>query len=513
MKKIIIIAFIASSAFVSQAYAITFDELIDLFVSAGVILPEKEAQARQIIGSIGNQSLSQQCIFGTQLIASSENIVAYQIDSVPFGGACTSEVRVCTDGILSGSYQYNSCSVEPGVAPSIITQPESIVVTVGQSPVFSVVADGENLTYRWQKFENGTWTNLPLAYGRQFGIGNIQPSHAGQYRVVVSNPIGSVISTSITIAVREDKVINGNFSQLSGQPLSVISTGSFVETGATSWGGGPGFGANAVYEIVQTAPPGSTGNTLRISWNVAPSAAWGGEGQHSPAYRFTFLENHGIRDARIFSGKNVEVTFKARVQSGTINIVPIIWHSYDAVTPGIVGVKGVGYEIFESAGSENTVKIAQGDPHPAALAQLTQEWKTFTQIITIPDISDKTLVGAHYTGIGFDFDKRYGPVVEIADVAAYVLSDADFPVGIAIQPVSVVVPVGAAPILSVTATGSNPQYRWQKFENGTWTNLPLAYGRQFGIGNIQPSHAGQYRVRVHNATSEIFSNVVSITVN
>lgn len=43
-------------------------------------------------------------------------IDAYPNSSVPFGNACISETRVCSNGVLSGSYQFDSCSVGSPVA-------------------------------------------------------------------------------------------------------------------------------------------------------------------------------------------------------------------------------------------------------------------------------------------------------------------------------------------------------------------------------------------------------------
>lgn len=45
---------------------------------------------------------------------------AYSAASVPFGNTCTSQTRTCTNGTLSGSYTFGTCSV---AAPSVCTLP------------------------------------------------------------------------------------------------------------------------------------------------------------------------------------------------------------------------------------------------------------------------------------------------------------------------------------------------------------------------------------------------------
>ena len=49
------------------------------------------------------------CLFNGRTIASGESVAAYLKSSVPFGQACTQEARTCSNGTLSGSYNYASC--------------------------------------------------------------------------------------------------------------------------------------------------------------------------------------------------------------------------------------------------------------------------------------------------------------------------------------------------------------------------------------------------------------------
>ena len=51
--------------------------------------------------------------FGT--VNHGSSVTAYQTSSVPYGNTCASvsQTRTCTNGSLSGSYGYDSCSVDP----------------------------------------------------------------------------------------------------------------------------------------------------------------------------------------------------------------------------------------------------------------------------------------------------------------------------------------------------------------------------------------------------------------
>lgn len=56
-------------------------------------------------------SLKAVCRFNGKNIAEGESVAAYQNSSVPFGSSCQSENRTCHAGALSGSYQYADCAV------------------------------------------------------------------------------------------------------------------------------------------------------------------------------------------------------------------------------------------------------------------------------------------------------------------------------------------------------------------------------------------------------------------
>ncbi len=82
--------------------------------------------------------------------------------------------------------------------PGIITQPQNSSVSPGQSVTLSVEATGfQPLSYQWRKNSN----NVPNQTNATFVINNAQASDAGFYSVIVSNPHGSVTSTSVTVSV------------------------------------------------------------------------------------------------------------------------------------------------------------------------------------------------------------------------------------------------------------------------------------------------------------------------
>jgi hypothetical protein len=99
----------------------------------------------------------------------------------------------------NNSYSYNSDYAELSVLhyPSIITQPESVITPAGSSVYFSVSAGGSpELIYKWYKNNS-----LTTAYTSAYYIVNANLEEVGDYFVVVSNLVGSVTSTTVSLSV------------------------------------------------------------------------------------------------------------------------------------------------------------------------------------------------------------------------------------------------------------------------------------------------------------------------
>ena len=105
-----------------------------------------------------------------------------------------------------------------GQSPSIVTQPQSQTVFVGQSATFSVVANSRPgpLTYRW-RFNGG---DISGANGPTLTINAVTPSQAGNYSVVVFNEAGSVGSAIATLTVRQPPLITSQPAQQFVKPGS-----------------------------------------------------------------------------------------------------------------------------------------------------------------------------------------------------------------------------------------------------------------------------------------------------
>ena len=87
------------------------------------------------------------------------------------------------------------------IPPTITSQPTgSFSVADGGTANFSVDATGDGLNYQWQKQDaNGTWVNIDGATSANYQILNVSASHAGLYRVAITNSNGTSYSDISTL--------------------------------------------------------------------------------------------------------------------------------------------------------------------------------------------------------------------------------------------------------------------------------------------------------------------------
>lgn len=95
------------------------------------------------------------CQFNGQTVAHGANVTAFQNSTVPFGATCVSHARTCTNGALSGNYNYGSCEV--GAAASCLFNGQTVAhgqrVTAFQS---ASVAYGATCTSQERVCSNGS---------------------------------------------------------------------------------------------------------------------------------------------------------------------------------------------------------------------------------------------------------------------------------------------------------------------------------------------------------------------
>ena len=136
--------------------------------------------------------------------------------------------------ITSSAATLTVQTVQPPVtqAPSITTQPTGQVLTLGQRAVFAVaVSGGAPLSYRWERDGSA----LQGADGAVLVINAVGTADAGNYRVTVSNAVGSASSNAAGLVVLPPP----GAPTITGQPASTTALAGNTATFRTDVGGSP----------------------------------------------------------------------------------------------------------------------------------------------------------------------------------------------------------------------------------------------------------------------------------
>jgi hypothetical protein len=121
--------------------------------------------------------------------------------------------------------------VQPPPQPPVITvQPQPQIVDLGGTATFSVVATGDGpLSYQWHNWSYDTATRIPGATSSTLTLDNVQLVDASEFRVVVTNPAGSVSSTEVPL------IVQGTPSVLAGPILNPANGHSYYLLEASAW--------------------------------------------------------------------------------------------------------------------------------------------------------------------------------------------------------------------------------------------------------------------------------------
>ena len=126
--------------------------------------------------------------------------------TVPDGKTLTNDgtITVESGGKLEGTTTGNGTLK---IAPTITTQPQDVEVKENETATFAVKVTGTDpLSYQWQQStDNGnSWTNIDSATSGTYTIGKTTMDMSGtQYRCVVSNSAGSIISDAVSLTVNK----------------------------------------------------------------------------------------------------------------------------------------------------------------------------------------------------------------------------------------------------------------------------------------------------------------------
>ncbi|MBI5456736.1 hypothetical protein HY969_03255 [Candidatus Kaiserbacteria bacterium] len=214
------------------------------------------------------------CSFNGSTVNHGSSVTAYQAATVPYGQSCASQSqsRSCSNGTLSGTYQYESCTVDnPAPTCSIAVAPTTIT-------------SGESSTLTWSSSNATTCTGTNFSTGgATSGSTSVSPSSSTNYSASCTGTGGTTACTdtssggggdttaTLSVACTESWACTGSPSNTITHTLANCSTET-VDTCVT-----PEFcttgSATCLYNAVSGSISASprlvrSGATTQVSWST-----------------------------------------------------------------------------------------------------------------------------------------------------------------------------------------------------------------------------------------------------
>ena len=345
--------------------------------------------------------------------------------------------------------------------PSITGQPASQKVLVGATVTFTVTASGTApLSYQWQ--HNGidifgeTSTNLTIL--------SVNTTSAGTYKVVVSNPVGSVTSVGATLTV------NLIPPSITFQPAS------------------------------QTVAAGSDVSFLVGAYASTPwTVQWQHSGTNLPGATAVVLQLTGVTTNQAGPYRAI-VTNAAGTATSDVAMLTV---TQAVVMPPAITQQPLSQTVTAGNGATFSVLVSGTIP-------FSYQWRKNGNNISGAAASSYSIASAQAGDAG-----SYTVVVTnsagavTSNPATLTVNPLLLGPSIVQQPTDRSVPIGGSVSFAVAATGTAPlTYQWRR--NGI--NIPGAITNTYSIGYVQTNHAGSYTVLVTNSIASVTSNPAFLTV-
>ncbi len=450
----------------------------------------------------------------------------YNIASIASGNAGSYDVVVTGP---CGSVTSSAGILTVDTAPTITTQPTAQITCVGSSATFSVIANGTNPTYQWQK----AGSPIPGATSATYTIANAAALDAVTYDVVVSGTCNPpVTSTPVTLTVNAP-------SSISSQPTSqTVCSGAFASFSISATGAGLTFQWRKAGVDLVNGPniSGATSATLSItsagtsdagSYDVVVGGTCSGTTTSSPAtLTVNTAPSISIQPASqtVCSGTSLTLFVTA---SGTD--LTYQWQKDTVDVPGATAASLIINPVNPSDAGSYRVLIG-GACLPALTSSAATLAVTVPPNITTQPVAQTVCAGGSASfsviagGLGpFTYQWRKGgvniagatastytiPTVSGSDAAIYDVivtggcspgvqsSGATLIVNplpsITTQPIAQTVCSGATASFQVVAAGAGPlTYQWRK----NTVNIPGATFATLTVDSVEAAHVGSYDVVV-----------------
>lgn len=353
-----------------------------------------------------------------------------------------------------------------GALPTITRQPSSVAVYPGDAASLSVTASGSSLRYQWQQKTNGSWISLNGATRRNLLITNAEATKATEYRVIVSNDGGELVSDSARLTLKNPVIVTQNPAS---QQVVV--------------------GQNATFSVAASGH-----GTLRYRWYKGNYAIYDGAKYAGTTGPTLTVKNTNVSDASLY---------RVKVSNNDNKYAFSDFAQLSVAGPAQVTLQPVNTTLY--VGQSGSLMIGASGDQP--IRYQWQKWNNGSW----QNISGATSASLAFSKVSSGDAGRYRCQVSNAvatDTSAEATVTVLAGVTITTSPASQTVNAGESAQFTVIATGDNLQYEWTK--NGE--RLPNT-GNTLSFAAAREVDEATYGCRVYNGGSSADCRSFSLTVN
>ena len=181
------------------------------------------------------------CLFNGQSVSTGQSVPAFLTSSVPFGQTCTVEYRTCTDGILSGSNTYANCNVGQPAACLFngqeISNGQSVTAFVNSSaPAGSVCNAQERICNNGVLSGSNAYATCQVSAPENCLFNGQTIAHGSSVNAFAGSAVAYGELCSAELRLCDNGHLSGSFQFAScdqGQPASCLFNGQTVPDGAS----------------------------------------------------------------------------------------------------------------------------------------------------------------------------------------------------------------------------------------------------------------------------------------
>ena len=390
----------------------------------------------------------------------------------------------CVVSNLAGAKTSNPAELRVlAKAPSIITQPQDVTVETSENAVFSIAADGDELSFKWQDSADSgeTWSDIDGATSANYSFIAEKSCNGNKYRCVVANVVGTRTSEFATLTVMDPPVIKGHPS-----PITVRD------------------GENINHQIT------ATGDNISCQWQVSTDNGTNWDdvaGETSDTYSFTalFAMNGNMYRCKVYNDVKTVYTEPALL---TVTIQPsITTQPQDTrIASGSNAVFSVEATDREGAGLAYTWQVKESENGEWIAVSGDAYSGNSTASLTVTASAD--IDGYQYRCFiegGHDSIMSESAAIDVVTLPV-----------ITGELQNTTIRSGSPVSFTASAEGKYTSYQWQTYLHERWVNIDGAANDTYTLIQENPAETGigtvMYRYTVTNIAGTVASSAATVTV-